>query len=90
MQLQISQDGGQTWEAQCGRLTTIGNGNQAEGEPLYNGILTDWTFEEIDLAQYIGEEILFRFQLVSDGFVNLDGFYSVSYTHLTLPTICSV
>ncbi len=75
VQLEISIDNGSTWQPQCSNLTTIGNSNQAEGEPLYQGVLNDWTFEEIDLSEYLGETITARFQLVTDNIVTQDGFY---------------
>ncbi len=75
VQLEISTDDGASWQPQCSNLTTTGNSNQAEGEPLYQGVLNDWTFEEINLSEYLGETITARFQLVTDGAVTRDGFY---------------
>lgn len=75
VQLEISTNNGASWEPQCTNLTTIGNSNQAEGEPLYQGLLTTWTFEEVNLRQYLGQTIIARFQLVSDNMVTRDGFY---------------
>ncbi len=77
VQFEVSIDNGTTWQAQCGKFTNTGvsNQNSAEGEPLYDGIQTDWILEEIDLNDYIGEQILFRFTLVSDTAVTEDGFY---------------
>jgi len=77
VQFQVSTDGGNTWEAQCGRFTNPGssNGSQPTNEPLYDGRQIDWVLEEIDLNDYLGSNILVRFQLVTDSFVNEDGFY---------------
>lgn len=75
VQLEISTNGGASWEAQCTSLTSIGNSNQAEGEPLYQGTLNTWTYEEVNLSQYLGETITARFQLVTDNEVRRDGFY---------------
>ena len=77
VQFEVSIDNGTTWQAQCGKFTNTGvsNQNSAEGEPLYDGIQTDWILEEIDLNDYVGEQILFRFTLVSDTAVTEDGFY---------------
>ncbi|MFK7980554.1 MAG: M14 family zinc carboxypeptidase, partial [Saprospiraceae bacterium] len=55
----------------CGNFT-VTNG---AGEPAYNGIQENWVLEEIDLSDYIGQEVTFRFELRSDEFVNADGFY---------------
>lgn len=75
VQLEISTDGGASWEPQCSALTSIGNSNQAEGEPIYQGTLDTWTYEEVDLSEYLGQTITARFQLVTDQEVRRDGFY---------------
>lgn len=75
VQLEISTNGGASWEPQCTALTSIGNSNQAEGEPLYQGTLNTWTLEEVNLSEYLGETITARFQLVTDQEVRRDGFY---------------
>lgn len=75
VQFQISIDNGVSWEAQCGNFTTAGSNIQPAGEPIYDGVQTDWVLEEIDLSDYLGETILARFQLVSDETQNRDGFY---------------
>jgi hypothetical protein len=66
-----------TWEAQCGRFTNPGSSNDSQptNEPLYDGFQNDWVLEEIDLNDYLGSNILVRFQLVTDNFVTEDGFY---------------
>lgn len=74
-QLEISTDNGANWEPQCTNLTSTGSSNQAEGEPLYSGELTTWTFEEINLNQYLGQSIIARFRLVTDTSFTFDGFY---------------
>jgi len=74
-QFEISTNGGASWEPQCGLFTTIGNQNQDTGQPLYQGNQPDWVQEDIDLSAYLGETILARFQIVTDGIVNQDGFY---------------
>lgn len=77
VQFQVSNDGGNTWEAQCGRFTNPGSTNDAQptNEPLYDGVQNDWVLEEINLNDYLGLNILVRFQLVSDNFLRADGFY---------------
>lgn len=75
VQFEISTDGGSTWIPQCGQHTNTGTDNQEEGEPLYDGLQNAWVKEEIDLSSYIGQNILARFQLVTDQFTNEDGFY---------------
>lgn len=77
VQFEVSTDGGANWEPQCGNYTNTGVSNQNIGsdEPLYDGVQTDWVLEEIDLSYYVGQQVLFRFLLFSDGGVTEDGFY---------------
>ncbi|MEZ5082910.1 MAG: M14 family zinc carboxypeptidase [Bacteroidales bacterium] len=82
VQLQISSNGGSSWEALEGKYTVIGNSNQAVGQPLYDGFQTEWVLEEIELMDYIGEVVIFRFLLKSDTYVTEDGFYFDDFTVL--------
>ena len=77
VQFEVSTDNGNSWIPQCGLYTNEGSSNdgQPTGEPLYDGIQNDWIQEEIDLNDFIGEEIKIRFQFESDGAVGADGFY---------------
>ncbi|MEL6812854.1 MAG: M14 family zinc carboxypeptidase [Bacteroidota bacterium] len=76
-QFEVSVDGGSSWIPQCGLFTNEGssNGGQPTGEPLYDGIQNDWVLEQIDLSDYLDENILVRFQFASDGAQTADGFY---------------
>jgi carboxypeptidase T len=77
--LEISIDNGSSWIGQCGLYTSVGssaNGSvQPQGEPVYDGVQNSWVLEEINLSDYLGQEILARFILKSDGGVRADGFY---------------
>ncbi len=75
VQFEISTNGGASWEPQCGNYTHAGNSNQDPNKPLYDGFQTSWVKEEIDLSDYLGQTIMVRFQIVSDGGVTEDGFY---------------
>jgi hypothetical protein len=75
-QFQISTDQGNNWISMEGLYTNIGTGSfQPNGEPLYDGTQLSWVNESVDLSDYIGEEITFRFLLRSDGSVTEDGWY---------------
>ena len=74
VQFEISTDNGATWIPQCGNFTSEGT-NIQPAEPLYDGTQSDFVLEEISLSDYLGEEIIARFQLVSDDQVRRDGFY---------------
>ncbi len=77
VQVEVSTNNGSSWVPQCGNYTNPGstNGSQPTGEPLYDGFQSEWVLEEIDLSDYLGENVLIRFQLRSDGGVREDGFY---------------
>ncbi len=73
-QIMASTDG-INYQPLCGNFTTIGNYAQDDGQPLYDGTQNDWVFEEIDLSDFLGQNIMIRFRIVSDGYVEGDGFY---------------
>jgi PKD repeat protein len=79
VQFQVSTDGGSTWIGQCGNYTNAGtsaNGSvQPNNQPVYDGIMTNWVLEEINLSDYLGQVIKVRFQLRSDNGTRKDGFY---------------
>lgn len=76
VQFEVSTDNGVSWVPQCGKYTNTGVADQGIlGEPMYDGVQNTWVKEEINLSDYIGQHIKFRFQLVSDGFTTGDGFY---------------
>ncbi len=60
-QVQVSIDGGANYEAICGLYTTAGTNQEDFGEPVYDGVQTEWVQEQMDLSEFIGEEILIRF-----------------------------
>jgi hypothetical protein len=75
-QFQISTNQGNTWIPMEGLYTNPGTGSfQPNGEPVYDGSQLSWVNESIDLSEYIGEQITFRFLLKSDGYVTEDGWY---------------
>ena len=74
VQVSASIDGGISWIPLCGQYTVIGNDNQDENQPLYDGVQNSWVKETMDLSDFIGENIQLRFSLVSDNFTRGDGF----------------
>jgi len=75
VQFMVSENNGTTWTALEGKYTVPGSGNQVSGQPLYDGFQTEWVQEEIDLSDYIGKTVKFRFFLKTDNWVTEDGFY---------------
>ena len=73
--VQISTDSGATWTSLNGRYTSPGSGTgaQVKNVPVYHGYQTDWAQEDIDLSAYSGTEILLRFILKADDYVEYDG-----------------
>ena len=75
-QVEVSSNNGSTWTPLQGEYTIPGSGYfQPPGEPLYNGIQTDWVHEEISLADYTGSEVKLKFELKSDYGITADGWY---------------
>lgn len=61
----------------CGAFSKIGTNYQDEGNPVYDGFQPDWIEETIDITEYAGsgDDIKIRFSMVSDGYLQEDGFY---------------
>ncbi len=77
---ELSTDNGSTWIPQCGKHTSRGSADQLQNEPLYDGTQNTWVKEYIDLSDYLGMSLKFRFRFVSDSYVNADGFYFDDFT----------
>jgi carboxypeptidase T len=75
VQFFVSNDGGDNWTSQCGRYTTIGTDDEEEGEPVYHNFTLDWVFEEISLADYLGETIQVKFRFEADQNNTRKGFH---------------
>lgn len=86
-QFQVRSGSG-AWEGQCGLHTTTGfnsvwsSGSQPTDEPIWEGS-SDWVFEEIDLSDYLGQNISVRFVFGSDDAVTMDGFYFDDFQVIT-------
>jgi hypothetical protein len=74
--IEVSTDGGQTWDIMKGQYTTDSNPNGNSFGHAYTGKsgsadeAPNWVEEEIDLTPYVGQEILLRFEYITDGAVN--------------------
>lgn len=85
VQFMYSIDGQQNWIPLEGNYTATGSSNQDSGKPLYHGVQETWVEEQIDLSHLTGHnEVWFRFRLVSDGYINKDGFYFDDFSITTL------
>ncbi|MEZ5044972.1 MAG: M14 family zinc carboxypeptidase [Saprospiraceae bacterium] len=61
----------------CGQYSEAGTPSQKEGEPVYDGAQLEWVNENILLSDYLmpGDSFKLRFELITDRFINEDGFY---------------
>ena len=76
VRFQIRLASANNWTSQCGKYTNFGNVNNGQFEgPLYDGEQNSWVVEQIDLDDYLGQNIRIRFILNSDEANNFDGFY---------------
>lgn len=73
--LQASTNNGATWQNLCGHYSNRGTASQLQDEPVYDGKQNDWVFETVDLSDFAGQQIKIRFRLVSDSYIDGDGFY---------------
>jgi murein tripeptide amidase MpaA len=75
-QVEISTNNGSTWTALAGTYTNLGTGSfQPNGQPLYDGVQSNWVREEISLTGLTSAQVKFRFKLRTDGSQTRDGWY---------------
>lgn len=68
--LQVSEDGGRHWDILEAPHTSAANPIGAAFGPGYTGKSKGWLEERVDLSGYAGQEILLRFQYVTDDALN--------------------
>jgi hypothetical protein len=71
--VQVSIDGGQTWDILDGPSTTTSNPNGNSFGAAYTGKSGGWIQETFDLRPYAGYQALVRFEYVTDDAVNHAG-----------------
>ena len=71
--VQVSTDGGSTWDILPGALSTPSNPVGNSFGPGYSGVSDGWVEDQVDLTPYAGEEILVRFHYVTDDAINGTG-----------------
>jgi hypothetical protein len=75
-QVQVSTNGGISWTALEGLHTNPGTGTfQPPDEPLFDGTQLSWVVENMDLSEFINQNIKLRFYFQSDQSVTGDGWY---------------
>jgi hypothetical protein len=73
--VQVSTDGGQSFTNLPGNLTTSTNPNGTNHGNGITGASGSFVIAAFDLSAYVGQEVLFRFSYVTDGFVLGEGVY---------------
>ena len=68
--LQVSTDGGESWDILETRHTSAANPIGVAFGPGYTGKSDAWISEEVDLSAYAGQSVLVRFQYVTDDALN--------------------
>lgn len=71
--LVISADGGETWTILPTSATTEDNPHGNAYGPGYSGESNGWLAQEVSLDAYVGQEILVRFEMVTDDAVTQPG-----------------
>lgn len=80
----LASAGGTSWTPLCGRYTKKGTPDQAQGEPLFDGVQNTWVEENMSLNDFTGNsQVYIKFRLRSDAWVTGDGFY---FDNLTIET----
>ncbi len=78
VKLELSVDGGTSWQAVATSLTVPGSGQGTQvpvGVPVYEGTQTAWVESQVDLGPWLDRsDVRFRFLLRSDGSLQRDGF----------------
>ncbi len=69
----VSTDKGQTWDVLAGPSSTTANPNGNSFGAAYTGKSGGWIEERFDLGPYTGQEVLVRFEYVTDDGVNYAG-----------------
>lgn len=87
-QVKVSTNNGSTWIPLTGNYTQPGVSPQPVGQPVYDGIISNWVKEEIKLANYLSSQLKIQFQLKTDGGTRRDGWYldDIGIFIYTIPT----
>ena len=71
--VQVSTDGGLTWDILEGDLATARNPVGNSFGPGYSGFSVGWVEDQVDLTPYAGRKVLVRFHYVTDDAINGTG-----------------
>ncbi len=75
--VEVSTDGGKTWDMLAGKTTTSDNPNGSSFGPAFTsksgGETAQWIQEQMDLTPYAGKQVLLRFEHITDDVYNAPG-----------------
>ena len=76
--VEVSTDGGETWDILSNEHTTTTNPSGNSYGPALTGLSgggerAEWSLETFDLSPYVGQEVLVRFEVVTDEALNHPG-----------------
>lgn len=75
-QVQVSTNNGTNWIPLAGQYTEPGVGSfQPNGQPVYDGVQSEWVKEDISLTEFTNHQIKIRFELRTDAVITRDGWY---------------
>lgn len=75
-QVRISTNNGLSWTPLAGNYTNLATGTfQPSGQPVYDGIQTNWVQEQISLSGFNSTQTRLLFELRTDPSVQRDGWY---------------
>jgi hypothetical protein len=75
VEVQASTDNGANWDKLCGKYSKAGTAYEDQDEPVYDGYQFEWFREEINMDNYINQNVLLRFFLKADNGGEANGFF---------------
>jgi len=73
--VEISADGGSSWTPIAGNITTENNPNGQNSGHGITGNSGGWKLAKFPLTLFVGQDVMFRFRYVTDGYVSSGGWY---------------
>lgn len=75
LQVKVSNNNGASYSSICTRYAMKSIVNTILNQPAYDGVQWEWQYDEANLDAFIGQNILLRFDFVSDGGLVKNGFF---------------
>ncbi|MBK7690721.1 MAG: immune inhibitor A [Bacteroidetes bacterium] len=75
LQVKVSNNNGASYSSICTRYAMKSKVNSILNQPAYDGAQAVWQYDEANLDAFLGQNILLRFDFISDGGLVKDGFY---------------